>query len=399
MIGSCEWDQGATDAQGTLYSCTMCDRTKYVPNPDHVHKVSEEWYPSSNADDTHYKSCFCGDESTIYEANCRWDEGYVMEDDNTKYTCLDCGRERIQIFHHEHEIGDWTADVTSDNKHVKTCYCGDESATIYGDCSWTKVSESEYELVYMCNVCHRIKREFKEHEHIFGSYWYYANDKHSRECNVCSETEFFDCIYTGVPIKGPSQYNRNDVLYLTCSDCKNVKTVEVYPSGSLTGTQGDLSIKIPTGGSAYLAQGSQFVVDKLTLKPSNEEMTAIKGAVDQQARVLAQYDLALLYNGVSVQPGGKVLITVPKVENADKYGAITVVYVDESGSVTKCNTTQNADGSITFEAQHFSRYVIVATPKDGAPVGLIISIAVSAVIVSGAIAFAVIKIVLTKKKK
>jgi hypothetical protein len=102
----------------------------------------------------------------------------------------------------------------------------------------------------------------------------------------------------------------------------------------------------------------------------------------------------LLLNGVNVQPGGAVEVTLPAPENAGDYSNLQVVYIDDEGNVTPCETRVNDDGSITFVTDHFSNYAIIGV-KNSSPVVWIVISAVSVALIAGA----VVAVLVIKKKK
>ena len=84
-----------------------------------------------------------------------------------------------------------------------------------------------------------------------------------------------------------------------------------------------------------------------------------------------------------------IAFTLPAPEDTD-YDSFVVVFIDDDGNVTPCETTVNEDGSVTFLTDHFSQYSIVGV-NNGSNAWIWIS-AIAAVLVAGAVvAFIVIK--------
>ena len=112
------------------------------------------------------------------------------------------------------------------------------------------------------------------------------------------------------------------------------------------------------------------------------------------AEVLASYDISLILDGATVQPGGTVEVTLPAPENAAEFDTLQVVYIDDDGNVTPCETRVNADGTVTFVTDHFSHYAIVGVQNSSPVVWILIS-AISVALIAGA----VVAVLVIKKKK
>ncbi len=115
---------------------------------------------------------------------------------------------------------------------------------------------------------------------------------------------------------------------------------------------------------------------------------------DDNAEVLDVYDISLMLDGATVQPGGKVEVTLPAPENAADFDMLQVVCIDDEGNVTPCETRVNADGTVTFVTDHFSHYAIIGIPASSPLVRILIS-SVSVAL----IAAAVVGLLVIKKKK
>ena len=79
--------------------------------------------------------------------------------------------------------------------------------------------------------------------------------------------------------------------------------------------------------------------------------------------LIVVYDISLSLDSVSIQPSGMVSVTLPMPESAAQYTDLHIVYIDENGHMTLCETTVNPDGTLTFFTDHFSHYGIVGTPQ------------------------------------
>lgn len=113
-------------------------------------------------------------------------------------------------------------------------------------------------------------------------------------------------------------------------------------------------------------------------------------------KALGMYDLALLLDGATIQPNGKVTITIPAPDLASDYDRIIVVYISPDGSYEECVTTVNEDGTITFETDHFSRYAVIGIDS-GLGAGAIIGITVGSAIILAIGGFSLFWFVIKKK--
>lgn len=157
------------------------------------------------------------------------------------------------------------------------------------------------------------------------------------------------------------------------------------------------SITVPIGSNAILTTNTFVAVDDVTDKVTEQAKARVEIVSGAGAQVLASYDISLLRNGATYQPGGKVEVTLPLPKGVDAFTQFTVVYIDEDDNVTPCETRINEDGTITFVTDHFSQYAIVGMPRatrNGSPVVWIVLAAAVPVMAAAAVAF-----ILIKKKK
>ena len=198
----------------------------------------------------------------------------------------------------------------------------------------------------------------------------------------------------GVVTTAPT-YTAEGVKTYTCGVCGNTYT-EVVPmlekaDEIVSSDNGDIKVNVPAGSTAILNANTEIKVEAVTGAVSETVLSNITAAIGKgKTTVLASYDIALLLDGAAVQPGGKVAFTLPAPENTDGFDSFVVVYIDDNGNVTPCETTVNEDGSVTFLTDHFSQYSIVGV-NNGSNAWIWIS-AIAAVLVAGAVvAFIVIK--------
>lgn len=76
----------------------------------------------------------------------------------------------------------------------------------------------------------------------------------------------------------------------------------------------------------------------------------------QKSRNFKMFDIKLESNGVTIQPNGKVKISIPVPDNFDKSNLV-VYRVADNGDKTEYAVTVNGDIA-TFETDHFSTYVL-----------------------------------------
>ena len=157
---------------------------------------------------------------------------------------------------------------------------------------------------------------------------------------------------------------------------------------------GDIKASVPEGSSAIFEVSTTLEVEEANDRISENVKASIEVVVqNNKAEVLASYDISLLLDGARVQPGGAVEVTLPVPENAGEYDELQVVYIDDSGKATLCETHMNEDGTITFVTDHFSHYAIVGIPGSSSGVWIAITV-ISAVLIAGA----VVAVFLIKKK-
>jgi hypothetical protein len=83
----------------------------------------------------------------------------------------------------------------------------------------------------------------------------------------------------------------------------------------------------------------------------------------------------LLLDNVAYQPGGKIKVTLPVIENIEDYDNVTVFYIAKDGTVKACETMVNEDGTVSFITDHFSTYSVVGV-NSGPSMGLILGITI-----------------------
>ena len=127
------------------------------------------------------------------------------------------------------------------------------------------------------------------------------------------------------------------------------------------------------GGVLTVMDASENIGSVLNESAVNKAVANI-AVVGENAKILSAFDISLLLDGKKVQPNGMVKVKIPMPENSDRYEQLTVVYIEDDGSVTKLVTTVTDDGMFEFETGHFSLYAIVGVSRSNAfnPVFIII---------------------------
>ncbi len=172
-------------------------------------------------------------------------------------------------------------------------------------------------------------------------------------------------------------------------------------------TESGVKVETVTGGGAVLPEGAEISVGLLSKDDVTEqEIESINNSIKGEVTVVAYYDLHLIHNSAYIHPNGKLLVTLPKV--VGNYDSIKVVYIADDGSIEECKTTVNADGTVSFETDHFSKYAIIGITNptdtneptadpDEATSAPVVVIVIACVVAAGLIGFALYWFVIRKK--
>ena len=165
-------------------------------------------------------------------------------------------------------------------------------------------------------------------------------------------------------------------------------------------TESGASVQIPEGSNATVPDGAVFeAVELPKTEISDTTFTQITETVEGSADVLAVYELSLLLDGATVQPNGKLLVTLPAIKG--DFERVKVLYIADDGSVKECPTTLNSDGTVSFETDHFSKYVVVGVTEHkadgGLPIGVIVIIVIAVLLLMVVGGFAIWWFVICKK--
>ena len=121
---------------------------------------------------------------------------------------------------------------------------------------------------------------------------------------------------------------------------------------AIENTDKSTSIKLETT-TDVVPEGTKLVAEEV--KSGNNYNTVVK-AVENDVEKFVLYDISLVNNNATIQPSGKVKVSIPVPSGYDT-SKIVVYRVADDGTKTKYDTTIK-EGYITFETDHFSNYVV-----------------------------------------
>lgn len=126
-------------------------------------------------------------------------------------------------------------------------------------------------------------------------------------------------------------------------------------SGSpVTGTDSSgISFESDTG---VVPEDTQIVVKPV--EKGNANFTIINNALEHTSNKWVAYDITLMSQGVTIQPNGKVKITMPVPSGFNK-NKMVLYRIEDDGTKTKLDFTLDKNKkNIVFETDHFSLYVV-----------------------------------------
>ena len=344
------WDGGVqngtptcTEGAEITYTCTGCYKTKI----ESVNKLGHDWGDwTYYSVDSHVRDCKrnCGVEQE-FDGH-QWSDWVLVDDTIHKMTCDICSGE--QTGEHDWDNGVVTKEPTEWEEGIKT---------------------------YTCGTCSHIKTQTVdklEHNHNWSDWTPNDDGTHSRCCR-CNAVETAEHAFDEGKITiAPTVFYEGEIVY-TCGDCGATKTDtldKIEGTDEIVSEDGDIKINIEEGSSAIIDPNTEIIVEEITDTSFGEET---KESVTEQfgegAEILTTYDISMLLNEQPVQPGGMVSVTVPCPEGFEGYDSIQVVYIDDVGNVSPCETTTNEDGTVTFKTDHFSLYAIVGVYETTVEIG------------------------------
>jgi len=401
----------ATHTSKGIKTFTCTDGCGYSYTEEIPTTPEHEWTDwSPNGDGTHTRACRCNANET---KDCEWDDGVItkqpthFEEGTKTFTCTVCKATKTESIAKttEHEWTEWAPD--NDGKtHTRLCKCGTTETKVHRFDAGTVTKEPTHLETgvkkFTCADCGFVREDVlnKNPEHTFGEWKTEATvvGKHYREC-ACGEREIGDCTWDAGVVTTEPTYEATGAKTYTCTVCGGTKTetIDMLVKAEEIVSPENSAIKIttPEGSNAVLNENTVLKVEEVKDEVS-EDVKANVGIVvgNDNAEVLASYDISLILDGATVQPGGTVEVTLPAPENAADFDTLQVVYIDDDGNVTLCETRVNADGTVTFVTDHFSHYAIVGVQNSSPVVWILIS-AISVALIAGAV---VVVLVIKKKK-
>ena len=391
------------------FTCADCGFVR----EDVLNKTPEhtfgEWKPLATVSGKHYRECACGEQET---ADCAWDAGVVTkqpthyEEGVKTFTCTVCKATKTESIAKTtaHEWGDWAK--KDDKTHIRECKCGASETKDHTFDAGTVTKEPTHLETgvkkFTCADCGFVREDVlnKTPEHTFGEWKTEATvvGKHYREC-ACGEREIGDCTWDAGVVTTEPTYEATGTKTYTCTVCggTNTEAIDMLVKAEeiVSPENSDIKITTPEGSNAVLNENTVLKVEEVKDEISEDVKANVEIVVgNDNAEVLASYDISLILDGATVQPGGTVEVTLPAPENAADFDTLQVVYIDDDGNVTPCETRVNADGTVTFVTDHFSHYAIVGVRNSSPMVWILIS-SISVALIAGA----VVAVLVIKKKK
>lgn len=358
-------------------------------------------YPELKNVNTFYDKCdhsFTKEDTTYLksEATCTSPAVYYK-------SCAICGEKGTETF----EVGDapshnyqttWSSDATS---HWHECSkCGDKK----DNASHTAGAAATESTAQTCTVCGYVITPALGHTHNFNSI---KNDEtnHWKECACGEKKEITAHTWNNGEVTKEATIDEEGVKTYTCTICSCTKNESIAKLvTNVKDTESGVTLEIPSNSQATLPAGTVIeVVEKSNESISEQILGEFATTAETVVEALGVYDLNLLLDGVKIQPNGAVVVTLPAPKFTAEYDRIIVVFIADDGSYDECKSTVNADGTISFETDHFSKYAVIGVNEEEADdrigVGAIIAIVVGAVLVVGGGAFAIYWFVIKKKNK
>lgn len=202
-----------------------------------------------------------------------------------------------------------------------------------------------------CSVCSEITTAAKTH--VWDTNWTSDSSSHWYKCNNSGCTKS-NSIKAHTPGEAATAEHSQ-----VCTVCN----YEIAPKLPSKNTIVDNLTKI----TVEYENGTLFdgdVILNVVSKPQ-AEMDKFKTAVEKAAPgfVLGGlFDVKMLKNGIEIQPGGKVKVSIPLTDKMKAMTDLKVVYIDENGNVT-IMPSEIKDGRIVFTTDHFSDYGVIG--KEG----------------------------------
>ncbi len=274
--------------------------------------------------------------------------------------------------------------------HADVCACGAHGSVVPH--TPDRLAATETEAVH-CSVCgYEITPALGHIAHNPKAEWQSDADNHWHECTGCEGQRLEMAAHTDVDTNGK------------CDTCGyGMPAIGTEPNNGgirIEDAESGASVRIPEGSNATVPDGAVFeLVELPKTEITDTTIAQIAETVEGSADVLAVYDLSLLLDGATVQPNGKLLVTLPAIEGS--FDRVKVLYIADDGSVEECATTLHSDGTVSFETDHFSKYAVVGVTDGKADgrlsTGVIVVIGMIVLLMLGVGGFAIWWFAIEKK--
>lgn len=156
--------------------------------------------------------------------------------------------------------------------------------------------------------------------------------------------------YTGQIVM--SQYNLLHFYSITYTGEQIKEEPKVEEPTTIATTDTTTNIKLDTT-TAVVPEGTKLVAEEVK---SGDNYNVVVKAVENDVEKFILFDISLVNNNATIQPNGKVKVSIPVPSGYDT-SKIVVYRVADDGTKTKYDTIV-ANGYIVFETDHFSNYVV-----------------------------------------
>lgn len=153
----------------------------------------------------------------------------------------------------------------------------------------------------------------------------------------------------------------------TCKDCIQSDSELYNPEKIITIQVTEKATNIIDSVSGIVISGNNLPND-VTLAVKSNDKQAVKNTETALADInyneFVAFDITLVDgNGDTVQPDGKVQVSIPLPEKYKGFNSLGVYYIDSNAKAEKLESKIEND-CITFETDHFSTYALVAEKKE-----------------------------------
>ena len=287
---------------------------------------------------------------------------------------LDEGEEWSIIYAEGHKFESITVCTEDPSCHIAECACGEIE---HQDCVYTgKFIEgpsdySKYDgTLFVCELCGNeasFSVDETKCEHIGGE-WIFSESTGGTHYRVCECGKFYeeeDCNYAVTIVRFPSEYSdMRDVLLYACKDCGNehIEPIEgeINTEDSITSDETNVTVSVPEGGSTVLPQGTTVNASPITPEDIPEgAKDMMEKELKSDVNVVGGYDITLSYKDVEIQPNDFVSVTVEIPMGTAKSENMRVLYYNNyTVEVVGTYSFDWENGLLTFETDHFSKYLI-----------------------------------------